>query len=152
MPDVKHAGSRAQAPAGGGRQRGFTLIETSIALTVLLVAGLSAAQLYTYAITYNTGANDRALAQTVAQDQMEQLRKTSFDQIASSTQTVTTAGRPFKVVTTVCNDGSAACGRSTAVKMVTLSVTPQAAGPSWARSSVVLVSFYGAPRSGDYFQ
>src|SRR5215213_821019 len=94
-----------------GRARGFTLVETSIALLVLLVAGLAASSLFVYAIKYNTGANDRAVAQAIAQRQMEVLRKTTFSDIADSTQTVTAAGgRQFTLAVAVCNDGSAACG------------------------------------------
>ena len=75
------------------RERGFTLVETSIALLVMLVAGLAASSLFVYSIKYNTGANDRAVAQSLAQRQIETLRKTSFASIAASTQTVASAGR-----------------------------------------------------------
>src|ERR671920_281538 len=113
------------------RERGFTLVETSIALLVMLVAGLAASSLFVYSIKYNTGANDRAVAQSLAQRQMETLRKTSFASIAASTQTVASAGRQFTVAVAVCNDGTAACGGSTAVKRVTVTVTPLSAGGGW---------------------
>jgi prepilin-type N-terminal cleavage/methylation domain-containing protein len=133
------------------QSRGFTLIETSIALLVLLVAGLGAASLFMYSIKYNTGANDRAVAQAVAQRQMEVLRKTSFDQLATSTQDVTSVGRRFTVATTVCNDGSALCGGSTSVKRISVQVTPQSAGDAWARSSVTLVTLRSTLSTGSYF-
>ncbi|MCA1591323.1 MAG: prepilin-type N-terminal cleavage/methylation domain-containing protein [Acidobacteria bacterium] len=137
---------------GSHSQSGFTLIETSIALIVMLVAALSAASLFVYATNYNSGANDRALAQTLAQRQMESLRKTSFDQVASSTQTVTSAGRSFTVVTTVCNDGTAGCGGSTTMKKITVVATPQSAGGAWVRSSVSLISYRADTSLGAYFQ
>lgn len=138
--------------AGAGRERGFTLIETCIALLVLMVAALSIASLFTYAIQYNTGANDRALAQAIAQQRMEFLRKTPFDQIASSTTTVTSGGRSFNVVTTACNDGTAACGGSTAMMRITVRVTPRGAGPSWTQSSVTLVALRGVTSFGPNYQ
>ena len=144
--------THAEHARGDARQpRGFTLIETAIALLVLLVAGLGAASLFMYSIKYNTGANDRAVAQAVAQRQMEVLRKTSFEQLATSTQNVTSVGRPFTVATTVCNDGSALCGGSTAFKRITVQVTPQSAGGAWARSSVTLVTLRSNTSTGAYF-
>jgi len=130
---------------------GFTLIETAIAMLVLMVAGLAASSLFMYSINYNSGANDRAVAQAVAQRQMEVLRKTSFAQLASSTQDVTSTGRPFTVATTVCNDGSALCGGNTSVKRVTVQVTPQSAGGAWARSAVTLVTLRSNIATGSYF-
>jgi prepilin-type N-terminal cleavage/methylation domain-containing protein len=133
-------------------ERGFTLIETSIALLVMLVAGLGAASLFTYAINYNTGANDRAAAQALAQRRMEQLRKTAFGALESSTETVTNAGRSYTVQTAVCDDGSALCGGSTAFKRVAVTVTPApAAGATWSRSSVVLVTLRSTTNLGPNF-
>jgi len=83
---------------------------------------------------------------------MELLRKTPFDQIASSTSTVTSGGRAFNVVTTACNDGTAACGGSTSMMRITIRVTPQAAGPSWTRSSVTLIALRGVTYFGSYYQ
>lgn len=134
------------------RERGFTLIETCMALLVLLVAGLGAASLFSYAVNYNTGANDRAAAQAIAQRQMEQLRKTPFGLIENSTGTVTNAGRGYTVQTVVCNDASALCGGSAAFKRITVTVTPAAVtGASWSRSSVVLVTLRGTTNLGPNF-
>ncbi|HKG13771.1 MAG TPA: prepilin-type N-terminal cleavage/methylation domain-containing protein [Pyrinomonadaceae bacterium] len=135
-----------------GRARGFTLVETSIALLVLLVAGLAASSLFVYAIKYNTGANDRAVAQAIAQRQMEVLRKTTFSDIADSTQTVTAAGgRQFTLAVAVCNDGSAACGGSTTVKRMTVTVTPLSAGSALKINAVSLVTLRSDSSTGDYF-
>jgi len=134
-----------------GRERGFTLIETCIALLVMLVAGLGAASLFSYAANYNTGANDRAAAQALAQRKMEQLRKTSFGELENTTETVTNAGRSYTVQTVVCNDGTALCG-GLGFKRVTVTVTPGAVvGGSWSRSSVVLVTLRGTTNLGPNF-
>src|ERR1041385_6861425 len=137
-----------EGPRDEEREGGFTLIETCIALLILMIAALSIASLFTYAIQYNTGANDRALAQAIAQRQMEYLRKTPFDQVASSNATVTSGGRALNVVITACNDGTAACGGSTSMMRITVQVTPQGAGPSWSRSSVTLVALRGVTYFG----
>jgi prepilin-type N-terminal cleavage/methylation domain-containing protein len=135
-----------------GRERGFTLIETSIALLVMLVAGLGAASLFSYAVNYNTGANDRAAAQAIAQRQMEQLRKTPFGLLGNATETVTNAGRCYTVQTVVCNDGTALCGGGAAFKRITVTVTPGAVtGGAWSRSSVVLVTLRGTTNLGPNF-
>jgi prepilin-type N-terminal cleavage/methylation domain-containing protein len=132
------------------RARGFTLIETSIAMLVMLVAGLAASSLFVYAIKYNAGANDRAVAQSLAQRQMESLRKTSYDSLADSTQTVASADRNFTVAVAVCNDGTAACGGSTAVKRVTVTVTPSS-GKGWSLSSVTLITLRSSTGTGAYY-
>src|ERR1043165_5632548 len=136
---------------GAGREGGFTLIETCIALLILMIAALSIASLFTYAIQYNTGANDRALAQAIAQRQMEYLRKTPFDQVASSNATVTSGGRTFNVVTTARNDGTAGCRGCNPHMRSPVQVTPQGAGPSWSRSSVTLVALRGVTYFGSYY-
>jgi Tfp pilus assembly protein PilV len=143
---------RADGRASRGRRdKGFTILETAISLIVLMVAGLAAASLFMYATKYNTGAYDRAVSLAIAQRQMEILRRTPFSQIAASAQTVTDAGRPFSVVTRVCNDGTAVCGGSTSVKRVTVEVTPQVGGGAWALSSVKIVTLRSDINTGTYF-
>lgn len=134
-----------------GRERGFTLIETAVAMLVMMVAGLAASSLFVYSIKYNTGAQDRAAAQAIAQRQMELLRKTAFDDIAAYTQTVESASRQYSVAVTVCNDGTAACGGSTSVKRLTVTVTPLSGGPAWALSSVTLITLRSSSATGTYF-
>jgi Tfp pilus assembly protein PilV len=133
------------------RERGFTLVETSIAMVVLMVAGLAATSLFVYSVKYNAGANDRAVAQALAQKQMESLRKTSYDSLAASTQTVASAGRNFTVDVAVCNDGTAACGGSAAVKRVTVTVTPASAGKGWSLNAVTLITLRSSTSTGAYY-
>src|SRR6266404_2256800 len=89
-------------------QRGFTLIETTIAMMIMMVAGLGVVSLFTYSISYNSGGNDRAVAISIAQQQIEQLRSVQFtDSILNvSTATVLTPdtvsnGRTYRVTRTV---------------------------------------------------
>jgi Tfp pilus assembly protein PilV len=143
-----HTQRKAEEAAGG--ERGFTIIETCIALLVLMVAALSIASLFAYAIQYNTGANDRATAQAIAQQQMESLRKTPIDQIASSNSTMTSAGRSYTVAVTACTD--ATCGGSATMMKITVQVTPLGGGPSWTRRPVTLIALRGVLSFGSNYQ
>lgn len=89
-------------------EQGFTLLETSLALVMMMVVGLGAASLFFYAVGANTTARDRELSMAVAQQQMEQLRNTAFDDLDTAVaatggdhRTATSAGRQYLVVTTI---------------------------------------------------
>ena len=123
-------------------QRGFTLIETSIALLILMVAGLGVASLFTYSIRYNTGGNDRAVALSIAQQQIEQFRSVPFtDSLLNVTSaTVLTPntvsnGRTYKVTKTVTGSNNDVNGNST-LKTITIQVDPTSSG--WAGFPVIL--------------
>jgi len=136
-------------------ERGFTLLETSIALVVMMVAGLSVASLFVYATRNNSGAADRAVALAVAQQRMERLRSVSFDDAtlaAGTTNTTVTSGdgRNYSVQTVICN--TAACGGSSTLKKITIQVTPTSAGQLWAANAVVLTSLRASPETGDFIQ
>src|SRR5437899_9398363 len=131
--------------------RGFTLLETSIALCVMMVVTLGTASLFVYAIQNNDGSNDQSLALAVAQQRMERLRRTPFNDTSLttllSTETVTSAGRRYTVVTTVCSTSD--CGGSATLKVITVQVTPQN-GSAWANSPAILVSQRAAPSLGPH--
>ena len=91
-------------------EAGFTLIETSIALVVMMIVGLGAASLFFYALGANSSARDRELSMAVAQQQMEFLRNSDFFQLdaavaslGGSPRTATNANRQYTVVTTISN-------------------------------------------------
>src|SRR2546421_10568488 len=67
------------------RERGFTMIETMIALVVMMIVGLGAASLFFFAAQNNMGANDRELAMAVAQKRMEWLRSMPLNTNTMST-------------------------------------------------------------------
>src|SRR3954466_4274507 len=93
-----------------GKDQGFTLLETSIALIVMMVVTLATGSLFVYAVNYNSGSGDRSAALAIAQQRIERLRRTAFDDALlstpSTTETVTNAGRSYTVVTTVCWDST----------------------------------------------
>lgn len=68
-------GKPARASEG---ERGFTLIETTIALVVMMIVMLAAASLFAYAVYHNSTGVDRAQTLAVAQESMEILRSASF--------------------------------------------------------------------------
>ena len=147
----KHTAISQSKTRGIASGQGFTLIETAIALVVMMVATLATASLFAYATNYNSGANDRALALAIGQKQIERLRRSPFTDAslttASSTETVTNTGRQYTVVTTVCS--TADCGGSATLKLITVQVTPQGA-VQWASSPATIITQRSAPSLGPY--
>ena len=58
---------------------GFTLIETTIAMLVMMVVGLGATSLFLYSVRYNSGASQRSIAMAIAQQRLEVLRGAAYD-------------------------------------------------------------------------
>lgn len=133
-------------------ESGFTLLETTIALVVMMVMGLAVVSLFVYAIGYNAGANDRALGLAIAQQQMERLRKTPYTDAALNAgtvaETVSNSGRNYGVATTVCD--TSGCGGSSTSKVITIQVSPQASGSQWSRTAATIITRRAAPAVGNY--
>ena len=134
-------------------QRGFTLIETCIALVVMMVGALGLSSLFVFSMQNNIGGSERALAMAVAQQQLERIRSVDYDDAALNTGTVTStvssAKRNYTVQTTVANETNTD-GSAKELKRITIRVTPESSGPNWVRTPVVLVSFRSTPSFGDY--
>ena len=144
-------------------EQGFTLIETSIALVVMMIVGLGAASLFFFAINYNTGASDRQLAMGVAQKRMEWLRTIPFDKTTRNkdyalgglaatgadgvTETFTNAGRSYQVVTVITNLDADPSGNPT-LKKITIRVTPLGGGA--ALGTVTLSTIRATVVTGTY--
>lgn len=136
-------------------QRGFTLMETAIAMILMMVVGLGGASLFAYAIKYNSGADDRSLALALGQQRMEQFRSLPFNH-ASLTATATTGtventthgGRPFRVTTTIVNNAAAT------MKTITINIVPMSGTSgnyaAWSRSAVRLVTQRTSMTTGLY--
>ncbi|HZG52163.1 MAG TPA: prepilin-type N-terminal cleavage/methylation domain-containing protein [Pyrinomonadaceae bacterium] len=58
---------------------GFTLIETTVAMLVMMVVGLGATSLFLYSVRYNSGASQRSTAMAVAQQRLEVLRGVPYN-------------------------------------------------------------------------
>ena len=130
---------------------GFTLLETSIALCVMLVVTLATGSLFVYAINYNSGAADRSAALAIAQQRLERLRKATYNDALlttpSTSETVLNAGRQYSVQTTICSTSN--CGGSTTLKVININVSPQAA-TQWANGAVTITSQRAMPGTGSY--
>lgn len=133
------------------REQGFTLLETSIALCIMLVVTLATGSLFVYAINYNSGAADRSAALAIAQQRMERLRRSSYTDDSLTTPTTTesvlNAGRGYSVTTTICSTSD--CGGSATLKRITISVSPLGA-TQWANGPVTLTSQRAMPGTGSY--
>lgn len=134
-----------------GDERGFTLLETTIAMVLLVIVGLGIASLFLFAAKNNVSAGDRQLAMAVAQQRMEQLTNRTFlsaDLAATSafgtSTTITRAGRRY-VVNTIITNSTLIAGQPV-TKTITVRVTPWSDGSSWSRNvatvfgSVTMVS------------
>jgi Tfp pilus assembly protein PilV len=133
------------------REQGFTLLETSIALIVMMVVTLATGSLFVYAVNYNSGSGDRSAALAIAQQRLERLRRTPFNDTLmstpSTTDTVTNVGRTYTVVTTICSTSD--CGGSSSLKIISIQVTPQSVN-QWANSPATITSERSAPSTGPY--
>jgi type II secretory pathway pseudopilin PulG len=136
--------------ASRSQEQGFTLIETAVALVIMMVIGLGAASLFAYATMANSGATDRELAMAVAQKRMEWLRTMPFSvttrnlaysypngglgATTGTTETETSSGRPYTIVTIIENTSVVPAGQLDAgqptLKTITIRVTPKGAGPA----------------------
>jgi Tfp pilus assembly protein PilV len=136
---------------GPGNEQGFTLLETSIALIVMMVVTLATGSLFVYAVNYNSGSGDRSAALAIAQQRLERLRRTPFNDTllstASTTETVINSGRTYTVVTTICSTSD--CGGSSSLKIISIQVTPQSVN-QWANSPATITSQRSAPSTGPY--
>src|SRR5215213_3814181 len=134
-------------------QSGFSLVETTIALVVMMVGALACSSLFVFSIQNNVGGSERALSMAVAQQQLEQIRSVSYEDAtltAGTTDlTVTSGSRNYNVQRVVANDTNLD-NTLKQLKRITITVTPQAAGPNWTRSPVVLVSYRSTLVTGSY--
>jgi Tfp pilus assembly protein PilV len=110
-------------------QAGYTIIETCIAMVVMMIAALASAGLFAYSIKNNSGANDRELAMAVAQKQMEQLRSAAFtdSSLAATvtdgvTTTTTNANRQYTVITKITDSNTV--NSAATIKIIEIRVTP----------------------------
>jgi len=99
--------------------------------------------LFVFSTQNNVGGGERALAMAVAQQQLEQIRSVSFEDsslnVETTTSTVQSGQRNYTVEKTVADETNSDT-TAKQLRRITIRVTPQTAGPTWTRSTVVLVS------------
>ena len=121
------------------QEKGFTLLETTCALLVMMIGGLGICAVFAYAIKNNTGSRDRALALAVAQQQMERYRQMQFIDAgltahAATTETVTSPpdNRTYTVRTTIIDT-------TPTLKTIKIEVTPLLSSAPWALGTVEIM-------------
>jgi len=122
---------------------GFTLIETCLAMVMLMIVVCGVLPLGFYALKYNSAAAIRAGAVMAAQRKLEQLRAGSFTSCISSSEVVTVGptDSPTYTIDVIVTDVTAT------LKNITITVTPQGRSTSggvysgnegWMRGQVVV--------------
>ena len=112
------------------QEKGFTLVETTSALLVMMIGGLGICAVFAFAIKNNTGSRDRALALAVAQQEMERYRQMKFLDAgltahAATSKTVTSGDdRTYTVVTTITDT-------TTSLKTINIAITIAISNPRW---------------------
>jgi len=136
------------------RNEGFTLIETTIAMVVMMVVGLGATSLFLYSVRSNAGGNDRSQALSIAQQRIEGLRALAFNDpqlaIGKTTTTAVRQNAPsgassggdkdtYKIVLNV--EGLPAGAATPTQKRLTITVTPENGygANSWINSNPVVI-------------
>ena len=134
-------------------QRGFTLVETAIAMVVMMVGALACSSLFVFSLQNNVGGGERALAMAVAQQQLEKIRSVTFEDSSlnvGTTSTTVRSGERNYTVAKVVADETNSDGSVKQLRRITITVTPQTAGPNWMRTPVVLVTLRSTLASGSY--
>lgn len=140
MPMKTHSSENSQFSS----EAGITLIETTCALVIILIALLGVAFSFTYAINYNAGNQARSQGLAILQQEVEQMRAAKFtpyvtDAILAGGEklprtVITPTGIPFVVQVTVDNDPlTSGIQNDVAVPVPTIkevSITTQLARPA----------------------
>ena len=121
------------------QEGGFSLLETAVAMVVMMIGGLGIAAVFSYAVKNNNGSRDRAIAIAVAQQEIERLRALPFNDVAltatpalQAPTTVHNAGGRFSVSTTIVDT-------TASLKTIQVRVTP-VRSDAWATGSVQLTT------------
>jgi Tfp pilus assembly protein PilV len=158
--DRKHARRRDE--------RGFTLIETVIAMIVMMTVGLGASSLFLYSIANNAAAGARAQSLAIAQREMERLRSVDWDDalltatVNPVTSTVTSGGGAgngvvdsqysFTVSKTITDQNNVTVNGVTrpTTKLITITVTPFRSKTAMASGTVTITSTRSTLLRGPY--
>ncbi len=107
-------------------ERGFGLVETMIAITILVIGLLAVSGLSLATAAQAQIADLRSDQMVAGQTAIETIRRMDFGDVASGVDTVASGGRTLIVATTVVELGQRA-------KQVTVEITPTS-GPITSRS------------------
>jgi Tfp pilus assembly protein PilV len=138
MNRMKKTGTACAGQKRGADELGFTLIETTIALLVMMIVMLGVASVFAFAVYNNSNGADRAQTLAVAQQSLEALRNLEYSEtttheylIAGDHTRTVKRGQPGDLGRDYRIDWTVADNPSLTLKTITLNVTPITAGPSW---------------------
>lgn len=130
---------------------GFSLVECIFALLVMMVVSLSVVAVFDYSFRNNTSAKKRFGALLLAQQRLEEVRNTNFNDLANGTVTennIVNDGVKYKIVRTITNNDlvtvSTAPGPET--KEITVTVSPS--DSSVASDAITLTTIRAVNRPG----
>ena len=135
---MRNAGSKSK------NESGFSLVEVTIAMLVLLVGLLGVTLSYSWSVKFNAGNNLRMQSLAILQQKAEQFRTAKFTSVVTDTvllggvktpETVTTAdGNKFTIEITVDDDPYAAnvqVDQSKTLKSITITVSGENHTQTW---------------------
>lgn len=126
------------------QEAGFTLLETTIALVLMLIVALGAASLFSFSVYNNSAGSDRANALAIAQQTLEVLKSAKFNTTTTAATlnagtyapvAVIQDGRRFTVTKIIDDDPSTnavTINPATNLKSITITVRPNSIGRGWA--------------------
>lgn len=115
-------------------ENGFSLIETTIAMLLMLIVALGSASLFSFSIYNNSGGSDRAVSLALAQQAMEAMRGAAFNGTTTDARLnagavvqngVLRDGRSFTLTRTVTDN-------SPTLKTITITASSQSIVTGWA--------------------
>lgn len=146
LDDTGNPGSSPERRNVSGEE-GFSLIETTCAMVIILIALLGVAFSFTYAINYNAGNQSRTECLAVLQQEVEQMRAAKFTPSVTDVglrggimlprTIISPTGKRFLVTISVDNDPNTAGIQSDTdvplptIKEVTISAKLEAPSPGW---------------------
>lgn len=138
---------KAKKPRKKSNEKGFSLIEATVSMVVLLVAVLGVFISFTFAVSYNAGNSSRAQALAILKQRVEQMRSGKFTPTVTDSaltggtktpETVTSPdGNRFRVEIVVDDDPfttGVQTDASKRLKEVSVTVTLDRPTPGWQTS------------------
>jgi Tfp pilus assembly protein PilV len=125
-------------------QSGFTILETTIALFLMLIVALGSASLFSFSIYNNSAGSDRAVSLALAQQALELLRSASFTKTTTDVRLnagtftqngVLRDGRSFNVTKIIDDDPATAAvdvNPHSTLKSIKIIVRSESIGKGWA--------------------
>ena len=88
-------------------ERGFTIVETMAATLIMAVAFLGLAGVHTISTRAQSLGNNQGLATFIANDQIEQMRRSSFAEVVTDAKVIDAQGVSFTVARYITNANQA---------------------------------------------